>query len=235
VADDQQLVPAPRENLVALRDRREAVIAALTDNFAKDVIDLDEFDRRIDLAHGARSLAELDDLVTDLAPLPATALATQPSEVALDRFPEKRRWLCIMSGVDKSGRWTVPRKMSVVCFWGGAELDLREADIAPGVTELHVICIMGGCHLIVPPSLAVEIDGTAIMGGFDERHRGHGEPDPGRSVARDGALRDGRLLRRDPASRREQPASPQADQERAQGAGRWRTPAASRLQVTGAA
>lgn len=183
MADDKQLVPAPRENLIALRDRREAVIAALTDHFAKDVLDVDEFDRRIDLAHRARSLAELDDLVADIAPLPATALAPR-AEVSLDRFPEKKRWLCIMGGVDKKGRWTVPRHMRVICVWGGAQLDLREADLAPGVTELHVTCVMGGCHIIIPPSLAIEIDGTAIMGGFAELERGHGEPDPGRALLR---------------------------------------------------
>jgi hypothetical protein len=184
VPDEKQLVPAVRENLVALRDRREAVIAALTDHFAKDVLDVDEYDRRITLAHQARSLAELDDIVVDLAPVTTTAMATRREPLALDAYPEKKRWLCIMGGVDKKGRWTVPRHMRVVCFWGGAQLDLREADLAPGVTELRVTCVMGGCHIIVPPNLAIEIDGTAIMGGFDEMERGHGEPDPGRSLLR---------------------------------------------------
>ena len=182
--DEKQLVPAVRENLVALRDRREAVIAALTEHFAKDVLDIDEYDRRIDLAHQARSLAELDDLVVDLAPVATTALATTREPMALDAYPDQKRWLCIFGGIDKRGRWTVPRHMRVVAVMGGAQIDLREADLAPGVTELHVTCVMGGCHLIVPPNLAVEVDGSAIMGGFQELERGHGEPDPGRSLLR---------------------------------------------------
>ena len=174
------------ENLIALRDRREEVIAALTEHFSKDVLDLDEFDRRIDLAHRAVSVAELDALVTDLAPVPATTALAKPAApaLALDRFPEHKRYLCIMGGVDKKGRWTVPRKLRVVAFWGGAQLDFREADFAPGVTELRVTCVMGGCHIIVPPWLAVEIDGIAIMGGFDEMERGHGSPDPDRALLR---------------------------------------------------
>jgi hypothetical protein len=178
------------ENLIALRDRREAIIAALTDHFSKDVLDLDEFDRRIDLAHRALTVAELDALVTDLAPIPtpapATALVPMPAaaDLALDRFPDRKRFLCILGGVDKKGRWTVPRHLRVVCFWGGATLDFRDADLAPGMTELRVTCVMGGCHIIVPPWLAVEIDGTAIMGGFDEMDRGHGAPDPGRALLR---------------------------------------------------
>ena len=66
VSDEKLPAPVPRDNLVALRDRRELVIARLTEGFAKDLYDVDEFDRRIDLAHRARSLAELDDLVVDL-------------------------------------------------------------------------------------------------------------------------------------------------------------------------
>ena len=172
------------ENLIALRDRREEVIAALTEHFSKDVLDLDEFDHRIDLAHRAVTVAELDALVTDLAPVPTTAIVPKAPALALDRFPEQKRYLCIMGGVDKKGRWTVPRKLRVVAFWGGAQLDFREADFAPGVTELRVTCVMGGCHIIVPPWLAVEIDGIAIMGGFDEMERGHGAPDPDRALLR---------------------------------------------------
>jgi hypothetical protein len=186
VSDEKLPVPAPRENLIALRDRRERVIGALTDHFTKDVLDIDEYDRRIDLAHRARSMAELDDLIVDLAPLPAatTALVPQPSAEVLASWPEKKRWTAVMGGFDKKGRWTVPKVMKVVCFWGGGSLDFREAQFAPGITELHVTAVMGGLEIIVPPWLSVECDATAIMGGFEELERGHGEPDPGRSLLR---------------------------------------------------
>ena len=85
---DAPLVPAPRENLIALRDRRAQVIAALTEHFTRDVLDVDELDRRLDLAHRASTIAELDDLVADLAPVEpstSTTLAPQPSEAALAR------------------------------------------------------------------------------------------------------------------------------------------------------
>lgn len=74
--------------------------------------------------------------------------------------------------------------MRVVCFWGVAHLDFREAQFAPGVTELHVTAIMGGLELIVPPWLGVETDATAVRGGFEELDRGHGAPDPGRALLR---------------------------------------------------
>ena len=186
VSDEKLPAPIERENLVALRDRRERIIAALTEHFTRDILDVDEFDRRIDLAHRARSIAELDELVVDLAPVAttSTALVTKPSEERLAQWPDKKRWTAILGGFEKKGRWSVPRTMKVVCFWGGGSLDFREAEFAPGVTELHITTVMGGLEIIVPPWLSVDCDATAIMGGFAELERGHGEPDPGRALLR---------------------------------------------------
>src|SRR5579862_804106 len=154
-------------SLVALRDRREQVIAMLTKGFSDDVFDVDELDRRLDRAHSATTLAELDELINDLAaPAASTALVPASAHTLVrddpNRPAEKKLW-CVMSGIDRKGRWIVPRKMRVKCFWGGGRLDFRDADFGPGVTELHVSCIMGGFELIVPPTLSVDVDASAIM------------------------------------------------------------------------
>lgn len=175
-------------SLVALRDRREQVIAMLTKGFSDDVFDVDELDRRLDRAHSATSLAELDDLIKDLAaPTASTALVPASAHTLVrddpNRPAEKKIW-CVMSGIDRKGRWIVPRKMRVKCFWGGGRLDFRDADFGPGVTELHVSCVMGGFEVIVPPTLSVDVDASAIMGGFDERHRAPASPEPNQAILR---------------------------------------------------
>ena len=58
---------------VALRDARERVIARLSDGFAHDELELEEFEQRLGLAHRSSSLAELSQLTRDLA-VSATAL-----------------------------------------------------------------------------------------------------------------------------------------------------------------
>src|SRR5205085_11347369 len=50
-------MPAPSAPLVALRDRREQVIAVLTEQFSRDTFELDELERRLDLAHRADTVA----------------------------------------------------------------------------------------------------------------------------------------------------------------------------------
>jgi hypothetical protein len=182
-------MPEPGQNLIALRDRREQVIALLTDRFAQDLIDVDELDARLDRAQTALTVAELDAIVADLATpgAPTTALAPRadPTIVrdAPDRPATKSIW-CVMSGVDRRGRWLVPREMKIRCIMGGGKLDFRDADFGPGVTEVRVTAIMGGLEIIVPPNLAIDVDASAFMGGFEQRHRAPTTPDPGRAMLR---------------------------------------------------
>ena len=41
----------------------------------------------------------------------------------------------------------------------------------PGITELNVFAFMGGVQVVVPPGVRVEMNGVALMGGFEERVR----------------------------------------------------------------
>ena len=84
----------------------------------------------------------------------------------------------IFGGVDRRGTWNVPRRWRVVAAFGGAQLDLREARFPTGVIDLEVRAVFGGVQIIVPPGLAVEVHGTAIMGGFQDVNRAPAHPDP---------------------------------------------------------
>ena len=181
---DDPTSPAP---LVALRRRRQQVIDRLTEDFARDLLDVDEFDERVTRAHQATSLASLDELVADLVPLeqgapPVTesqAMRIHPHReiVPYDR-PERRWAVAVMGGVERKGTWRVPQKLKVVCVMGGAELDFRDVSLPPGETEVSITCVMGGAEIIVPPDLAVECDGVAILGGFEHTDRAPPRPDP---------------------------------------------------------
>lgn len=83
-----------------------------------------------------------------------------------------------MSGFQRKGRWTVPRRLNCVAFWGGGEIDLREADFSAGEVEITCVAVMGGMQIVVPPGVEVVVRGVGVMGGFD--HRESGVPgDPG--------------------------------------------------------
>ena len=176
-------------NLAALRDAREKTIARLTDHFAKDDLDMEEFERRLTVAHRAESIADLDRLVVDLPATGATATALAPAPkrapiVPASSVEDRRTMVAIMGGFQRTGSWTVPRNLRLVCVFGGAQLDFRDARLPEGTIEVSVFAMMGGAQIIVPPGLAVEMDGTAIMGGFEHLERAPAEPDPDRPVLR---------------------------------------------------
>ncbi len=183
------------ESLVALRDRREQVITHLSDGYAHDLFDVDELERRLDLAHGARSVAELDALVADLAPVTTTALVVA-GPTAIDdpnRLAAKKQRV-IMSSVERRGRWSVPRALDLRVFWGNAELDFRDASLGAGVTTIHVGVLMGNVEVILPPNLGIDVDVSSFAGAVTERHRVPPDADPARPLIRiTGTVRFGNL------------------------------------------
>jgi len=173
--------------LVALRRRRQEVIDRLTEDFARDLLDVDEFESRVDRAHQATSMEALEPLVSDLEPLEKDAPPisdSQAMELHRPRAPvpadrPRTRWaVAVMGGVERKGSWRVPNRLKVVCVMGGAEIDFRDVALPPGETEVSITCIMGGAEVIVPPDLPVECDGFAILGGFEHVDRAPPQHDP---------------------------------------------------------
>lgn len=187
------------DSLVALRDRREQVIACVSEAYSADLVDVDELDRRLDLAHAARTLAELDQLVSDLtvpaAAAPTTALVPAGSHAIDDpERPSEKRLRVIMGSIERRGRWTMPRTLTTRVFCGSAELDFREASIAPGTSVLDVRVTMGSFELILPPWLSVDVEVESFVGSVEELHRAAHDPDPAQPLLRViGAVRLGSL------------------------------------------
>jgi hypothetical protein len=71
-----------------------------------------------------------------------------------------------MSGLERKGVWTVPARMTVNCFMGGADLDLRQAQFATREVVITVNAVMGGADIKVGPHTRVIMEGTGIMGGY---------------------------------------------------------------------
>jgi hypothetical protein len=173
-----------RSDIVAVRDARERAIAQLSEAFSDDRIGVEDLERRLALAHRAASVGEVEQIVCDLADdTPSTAMASSPSSQA-DLARRYERIAAVLGGVERGGPWVVPRRLQVLAVFGGVALDLREAVFLPGVTEIHVVAALGGVQVIVPQSLAVDVCGTAILGGFAHLDRTRVPFDPARPLLR---------------------------------------------------
>ncbi|MFF4310650.1 DUF1707 SHOCT-like domain-containing protein [Streptomyces sp. 900105755] len=167
---------------------RERVAEVLRDALAEGRLDMEEFEERLEATYQARTYGELTPITRDLP-----AATPSPAAVSLGKAPAASgswgnrivggegtsSWaVAVMSGFQRKGRWTVPRRFNSFAFWGGGEIDLREANFADGEVVINCIAIMGGMSVIVPPGVEVVMRGIGIMGGFDEREHDM-SPDPG--------------------------------------------------------
>ena len=182
-------------SLVAVRQRREQVIAELSECYQRDLLDVDELDRLLDQAHAATSLAELDALVAGLAPHPSTSLVVH-TPTAIDdpnRVAQKRLGI-LFGSVDRTGHWVVPKTLVTRILFGNAALDFRDASMGAGVTTLDVSVTFGNLELILPPWLSIDVDVSSLAGSVEERHRVAARPDPSQPVLMvTGAVRFGNL------------------------------------------
>jgi hypothetical protein len=133
---------------------REATVARLRVAGGEGRLTLEELAERVELADAARTRGELDALTADL-PVAHAAPETERKD---------RGWIvAIMGGAERKGRWRPARSTVVVTVMGGAELDLREAELADGV-QITAVTIMGGIGIAVPEGVSVEMGGFAFMG-----------------------------------------------------------------------
>jgi len=133
---------------------RETTVARLRVAGGEGRLTLEELAERVELADAARTRGDLDALTADL---PGTYAA--PADERKDRG-----WIvAIMGGAERKGRWRPARNTNVVTVMGGAELDLREAELADGVT-ITAVTVMGGVGIAVPDGVSVELGGFAVLG-----------------------------------------------------------------------
>ena len=181
---EQPPLPGP-----TLEGAREEVGRVLSDHFAEDRISVEEFERRLELTFKATTVdavrAQLvgipaDAPGDDMEPYSSPAAAV---DLRTDRKASKNL-LALMSGIVRRGRWNVPKQLNVVAVMGGVELDMHEARMGPGETTISVFAFMGGVEIKIPPNVRVECEGTAFMGGFDDRTSEPSDPHPNAPVLR---------------------------------------------------
>ncbi|WP_055495266.1 DUF1707 domain-containing protein [Streptomyces sp. TP-A0356] len=190
-SDDQRPTPqAPHPAAPELRASdadRERVAEVLRDALAEGRLDMEEFEERLEATYKARTYGELAPITRDLpvagVTAPTVSLTKEPAESGgwAERIVGgggSSSWaVAVMSGFQRKGRWTVPKRFNSFAFWGGGEIDLREAYFADREVEINCVAIMGGVNVIVPPGVQVVVRGIGIMGGFDHREEGvPGEP-----------------------------------------------------------
>jgi Domain of unknown function (DUF1707)/Cell wall-active antibiotics response 4TMS YvqF len=151
---------------------RETAVARLRVAGGEGRLTFEELAERVELADAARTRGELEAVTADLPHANRAPAEQRP-----------RGWIiAVMGGAARKGRWRPPRRTNVITLMGGAELDLREAELAGDVT-ITAVTVMGGIGITVPEGVSVELSGFALMGANGAPHDKL-PPPPGAPVVR---------------------------------------------------
>jgi hypothetical protein len=146
---------------------RHKVAEVLREAAGEGRIDLEELDQRLEATYAARTYADLVPITLDLPEQPTTSVPSRRASASVvPAGASDEKHLAIMSGLERKGVWTVPPRMTINCFMGGADLDLRRAQFAAREVVLTINAVMGGADIKVNARTHVIMEGTGIMGGY---------------------------------------------------------------------
>jgi hypothetical protein len=161
---DRALARGYNKSMPISDEQRERVIEQLQAGFAGDLYDVDELERRLVLAQAAESPAALDALVEDLGSPSELAMTTTSTALV-----ETKRVRVVLGSVERRGPWEMPRRLAARVALGNLTLDLRDARIAPGTSEIEVNVTMGNVDIFVPPDVVVDIGASSFLGHVEDR------------------------------------------------------------------
>ncbi len=156
---------------LSLERERELTVELLSQHFAVDNISLEDLEQRMEQVYRARNVASLRDITRDLPTAAAKAASESPGRAVapLDPFPmEHGRIVSIMAETKRQGLWQLPRKLDVWSIMAETKLDLTEAQLPDGVTEIRLHGVMTAVKLVVPPGVRVVLQPSAVMSSVDD-------------------------------------------------------------------
>jgi hypothetical protein len=84
--------------------------------------------------------------------------------------------VAVFDGIELENRSKAFRGGSMLSWFGGIAVDLREAELAPGA-RLSVRTLLGGIAVKTPPGWRIESKVVAVLGGVDTGTPARDDPD----------------------------------------------------------
>ena len=101
------------------------------------------------------------------APAPVTRIV--PEYLVPERSGHGPTWF---SSIKRVGDWILPRHFRSFSFMGSVELDLTNARMGEGVSEMELRCIFSSVEIKVPQDIRVEIDVEGFMNSCETEEVG---------------------------------------------------------------
>ena len=161
--------PDPSQLRISDADRNK-VADLLREAAGEGRLDMDELEERLEATYAAKTYADLVPITIDL-PAHPDGRPTTPAVRPRHPVPATTTYdnsIAIMSDCTRKGPWLVPERHNAFALMGAVTLDLREATFAARETTIYANAIMGGIDIYVDAGTHVIVEGTGIMGAFDQ-------------------------------------------------------------------
>jgi hypothetical protein len=170
---DRQELPQ-RRSVVGLPAQRERIIKILSECFAKNILEMEEFERRVSQAHQAQSVQDLarliDDIPAEMAEAPEETQEPASAKSVVLREDEQPVYGIMMSRRLR-GRWLKCRTVNSRTLMSSLEFDFRDLDLPSDIVEINVLALMSSVVVTVPESLPVQLEVIPILGEVKEGRR----------------------------------------------------------------
>jgi len=163
-----------RRSVVGLPAQRERTIRILSECFARNILEMEEFERRVTQAHQAQSVQDLARLIDDIPGEVAEAPEQPPGTVSARSLvlrEEEQPVYGIMMSRRLRGQWLKCRTVNSRTVMSSLEFDFRDLELPSGIVEINVLAVMSSVVVTVPESLPVQLEVVPILGEVKEGRR----------------------------------------------------------------
>ena len=159
--------------------KQEEIIDILSKNYARDIIELGEFERRVETAHNARSIEELKTLITDL-PEGISGQREKKTGSAEPPFgfrgpssyeEDDQRVAALFSTRRLQGDWHLGKPVMAFSLFGSIKIDLTELQSPPETIEINVFSALSEIKIRVPSCFKIDNSVLPILGDVKEKNR----------------------------------------------------------------
>jgi hypothetical protein len=186
-----------RRNLRVSHEDRDNAVERLQAAAADGRLNADELDERVESALTARTYGELEVLFDDLPAASGAVLASVPAPAPAAR--ESVHLQTTHGNIHRTGRWLVPRRLTVEVRHGNVVLDFTEAVISEPVLDLEVSLRHGNMVVRVPSEVVVDTDDLELgHGSVSHRVRPGPDAQVRLRISVSGSLRHGSIVVKGP-------------------------------------
>ncbi|WP_374986035.1 DUF1707 domain-containing protein [Streptomyces fradiae] len=153
---------------------RDRVADILREALAEGRLDAEEHGERIDAVYRAKTLGELEPIVSDLpASASASASAAPRADVAYGTYDpagaagEEEKLVAVFSSTTLRGRRRIGPRTAAFALFGNIEIDLTETTFTQRLTTINATSIFGNVEVTVPENVSLRGTGGGVFSNFE--------------------------------------------------------------------